>query len=161
MASRLRSFEDSIGTSESATMQEMKIDAASVSPNSTNRRPIVPVRNDSGRNTVAAAVERGEQAVAAVFQVSVDVFQHDDRVVDYETDREHDGKQRQRIERIVHRVNEDRRRNDRYGNGERRDQGGAPIAHEAVNDDEHASEREQNGELDFAERRTDELAVID
>ena len=48
------SFEASIGVSVSATSAENSTDAASVKPNSRNRRPRSPGRNEIGTNTAAS-----------------------------------------------------------------------------------------------------------
>ena len=46
-----KSFEDIIGVRLSATNAEKPTAAATVTPNSPNRRPVSPVMNDTGTNT--------------------------------------------------------------------------------------------------------------
>ena len=97
------SFEAIIGVSDSATNAEKPTAAATVTPNSPNRRPVSPVMNDTGTNTAisTSVVEitakpisreplmRGQRRGLAGLDAAHDVLEHHDGVVDHQADGQH------------------------------------------------------------------------
>ena len=87
----------------SATNAENPTAAATVTPNSPNRRPVSPVMNDTGTNTAISTsvvamtanpislrtVDGCEHRGLAALYAPHDVLEHDDGIVDHEADREH------------------------------------------------------------------------
>ena len=107
------SCEHIIGVSVSATKPETSTAPASVSANSMNSRPVLPVvkrdrrihrgqrqrHRDDGEADLARADHRRLERRHALLDVAVDVLQHDDGVVDHEADGQHQRQQRQRVDR--------------------------------------------------------------
>ena len=91
-------------------------------------------RDDRQRDLVRAAdrrVERGH----AVLDMAVDVLDDDDRVVNDQPDAEHQGEQRQKVDRIAERQQRDHHPDQREWNGDDRDERRAQIAQEQENHD--------------------------
>ena len=107
------SFEHIIGVSVRATTPEKKIAAASVMRELAEQPAGVAGhegerhehrhqrrgRGDDREADLAGAVEGGEQRRLAVLDAAVDVLDLDDGVVDDDADGEHDGEQRQHVDR--------------------------------------------------------------
>ena len=108
----MSSFEHIIGVSVSATKPDTTTAPASVTANSRNRRPVRARREGNGRidggkrqghrndgeadfaRTLHGSIERFH----AVFDVAIDVFEHDDGVIDHEADSQHEGEQGERVD---------------------------------------------------------------
>ncbi len=151
----MSSLDAIIGEMVSATSIEKAMAAAMAIANSVNRRPIWPCMNVIGTNTAMstkrggddgeadlarAAVGGDERRFAFFLDPAVDVFQHDDGVIDHKTDGHDEGEQRQHVdrqaERIEHREGRDQR--DRHGHGG--DQGRLDRAEEH---EDHADDEQQ------------------
>ena len=85
----------------------------------------------------------GLAARHALLDIARDAFDDDDRVVDDDADRQHDGEQRREIDRKAKRRHRSEGADDRHRNGRRRNEHRAPILQENENDDQH-----QNAGLD-------------
>ena len=116
-------------------------------------------RDDRQRDLVRALDRRVERR-HAVFDMAVDVLDDDDRVVDHETDAEHERQQRQQIDRIAERQQRDHHADQRQRNGHDRDEGRAQIAEEQEDHDD--DDRRRLGERlgDFVDRGADERGRI-
>ena len=89
-------------------------------------------------------LHRSERRVArrqAVLDVMLDRFDDDDRVVDDETDREHEAEERERVDAKAEQREEHERADERHGHGAERDQGRAPALQKDEDDDDHEHER--------------------
>ena len=69
-------------------------------------------------------------------ELALDILDHDDRVVDDEADRQHHAEQAQHVEREAEDLHHRQRRDQRHGNGDRRNDRRAPALQEDE-DDEH------------------------
>ena len=91
----------SIGVRVKETISETAIAAADVSPKDDMKRPTIPVMNPTGMNTASSGKSRRKHREADLacsldgrlkrvhalfFDESVDVLQHDDRVIDHDSD---------------------------------------------------------------------------
>ena len=109
--------------SVSDTNADTTIAMVTTTANSRNSRPTMPAMNNSGMNTAisemlietmvkpissdpfSAAVE----AIHAVFDVTVNVLQHHDGVIDHEADRDGQSHQRQIVDAVAVHVHDARR----------------------------------------------------
>ncbi len=80
---------------------------------------------DDGEADLARAFDGRLDGLHAVLDVAVDVFQHDDGVVDDEADGEHHGEQRQRVDAEAEGEHQREGRDQRDRDGDDRDQRGA------------------------------------
>ena len=111
---------------------------------------------DHGETDFLGALDGGQHRVLAALDAPHDVLEHDDGVVDHQADGEHCGQQRERVDRVVERQHDDRRRNDRHRDRDRGNQRGAQRAEEQEDDDEHQDQRLGQREHHVLERRGDE-----
>src|SRR5580658_10300008 len=72
--------------------------------------------------------------LAFFFHEADDIFEHDDGVVDDDADGEGERQQRHVVERKIHAAHEREGGDDACGDGDSRDQHGAPVAHKKKND---------------------------
>ena len=89
-------------------------------------------------------LHRAQRRVArrqAVLDVMLDRLDHDDRIIDDETDREHETEERERIDAKAEKRKEHERANERHGHGAERDQGRAPALQEEKDHNDHEHER--------------------
>ncbi len=147
----MSNFEHIIGVRESATKPDTSTAAETVKANSVNSCPVRPVMNTSGVNTAASVMVMAMTAKPisllpcnaalvgrhALLDVAVDVLQHDDCIVDHEAHGEHDPEHRQHVDREAQHVDEEKRADQRYGNGDRRNQRGAQAPEEQENHQHH------------------------
>ena len=96
--------------------------------------PVVPGKNATGTKTATSTSEvamtapvtslmASEAALAALglafLQVALDVFNHDDRVVDHQAGGERDAEQSQRVDGKAEQLDESKRPDERNRNGDR------------------------------------------
>jgi len=67
-------------------------------------------------------LKRGVEGCCPFVDMPVDVFDHDNRVVDDEPDREHEAEQREHVDRIAERVHHGKGRDDRHRDRDGRDE---------------------------------------
>ena len=89
-----------------------------------------------------------------------DVFQHHDGVIDHEPGRQHDGEQRQDVDRKPHQIGGGDRADQRHRHGDRRNDRRPPIAQEEIDDDHDDDRREDQRQLHLMDRTLDEGGVI-
>ena len=108
----------SIGDSVSATKHDSSTAKARTKPNSAKSRPAVPGKNEIGMNTaarVAVVARHGEEDLAgaehgggaraeAETALARDVLDDDDGVIDDEAGGQHQGEQRQDVDREIRRA---------------------------------------------------------
>ncbi len=140
------------------TKSEVKVEMTTTSANSTNWRPPLNERDrqedddvdqrdhDGRRADFLAAFDRRRCGIRAEFGVvTLDVLQHDGRVVDQDADHERHAQQRHRVEREVEELHErdrDReRRRDRHADDDR----AAPRAQEENHRDAGQRDRLEQG----------------
>ena len=126
----------------SALKAEIVIEKAMVSANWRNRIPVVPGekgdrhedrnqhqrRGDDGAGDLLHGVRRCFDGVRlALVQMTLDVFDNDDGVVDDQTRSERDAEQRQRVDGKTEQFNKSESPDERNWDRDRRDDGGAPI----------------------------------
>ena len=121
-----------IGASVSDTSAETTIEAVTVSANSRNSRPMMPLMSRSGMNTaiseqeidttvkpisrepLSAAVNGG----FAVLDMAIDILHHHDGVIDHEADRDGERHQRQIVDAEMHQIHRRERPGDRQRDGD-------------------------------------------
>ena len=96
--------------------------------------------DDRQRDLVGAPDRRIERR-HALLDVAVDVLHHHNRVVDHETDAEHERQQREQIDRIAERHQRDHHADQRKRDGDDRNEGRAQIAEEQENHHDHDRRR--------------------
>ena len=87
---------------------------------------------------VLCAASRGRHALA---QIALDVLDDDDGIVDDDADGQHEAEQRKRVERDAHRRHDREGPDQRHGNGDDRDDRGAPSLQEQDDDHDHEQHR--------------------
>ena len=116
-------------------------------------------RNDRPAQ-LAGRGDRGRYRRKPVLEMPVDVFNHDDGVVDHETDRQHQRQQGQQIDRIAEgqKDNEctDQRQRNRYGRYQRRIDRAEKHEHDECDDDQGFDQTDH----DLVDRGVDELGGI-
>ena len=119
------SFEHIIGDSDRASTAEKVTAAAIVTASSANTRPMLSFKNATGANTETSTtvvaitanatwrvpLNDASSGVSPILYAPVRVLEHDDRVVDHETDRQREREQRHEIDRKAER-REHRERRD-------------------------------------------------
>ncbi len=106
------------------------------------------------------AVERRRHHVLAHLHVAHDVFEHHDRVIDDEADRERDRHQRQIVERVVERPHHRERPDDRHRQRQARDDRRGQIAQEQEDHHHDQKDGEQQRVLHVVDRRANRLGMI-
>ena len=162
----------SAGDSVSALIAERNIDTATVTANWRNSSPEMPGMKATGTNTESSTsviamigakicpiailvASRGRQ-FGMVFHHLLDRLDHDDRIVHDDADGQHDRQQRDGVGGIADRVQHDERADQADRNRDRRDQRGAQVAQEQVDDEHHKDERLDQRLLHLVDRGGDE-----
>ena len=168
------SFEHSIGVSVRATTPEKKIEAASVMPNSRKSLPVLPVMKASGTNTAirvavvaitAKPISRAPSKEASsggwpFLDAPVHVLDLDDGVVHHDADGEHDGEQRQHVDRCAEEGHHHEGRRDGDRDRHHGHDGGAPVAQEDQDDEDHQRHAFHEGVQHAVDGGADELALV-
>ena len=140
---------------------------AMVSANCWYRRPVMPPMNATGMNTAARiraiaitgpwtcliAASVASRGDLPVFDVMLHGFDNDDRVIDDETDCEHQAEQRQRVHREAEQREQRERADERHRHREQRDQRRAPALQEHEHHQHDESDRFQQRYDDSGECR--------
>ncbi len=96
----------------------------------------------------------------ALLDVAIDIFDDDDRIIDHEADRQHQGQKRQQIDRIAE---QEQKAHDAH-HGERnrhdRDDRRAQVAEEEKDHHDDDERGLGNGLFDFADRGADEIRRV-
>ncbi|MNI33592.1 hypothetical protein D3C73_875500 [compost metagenome] len=87
--------------------------------------------------------------------ISFDVLDHDDGVIDDDADRQHQGEQRQGVDRIAQRQQDGEGADEGDGNGQHRDDGRTPGLQEDQDDDGHQDDGFDDDVLDRRDGRLD------
>ena len=74
----------------------------------------------------------GFNSCLAARHVRVNVFDHDDCVIDYQTDRRRDSSQGHEIETESRKIHGEKGDQDGHGNYDNRDKGRAPVAQKSI-----------------------------
>ena len=96
----------------------------------------------------------------ALAQIALDVLDDDDRVIDDDADREHETEQRQSVERDPHRRHDGERADQRHGDGDDRNDRGAPRLQEQDDDHDDEQHRLEQRPHHGIDRRLDEVGRI-
>ena len=115
---------------------------------------------DDGETDLARPVEGGLHAALAHLQMPDDILQHDDGVVDDETDRQGQRHQRDVVDGVVEQVHDREGAEDRHRQGQAGDDGGREVADEEKDHQHHQDQGQQQGEPDIVDRGLDRLAGI-
>ncbi len=116
-------------------------------------------RQGNGNQRAADLVHGGISGVAGAeppLQIALDIFHHDDRVIDHDADGKDETEQRQIIERYAEHVEDGEGADQRYRNGDHRNDGGAPILQKQADHPDDQQYRDEDGADDFADRLADE-----
>ena len=96
----------------------------------------------------------------AAFDVTHDVLEHDDGVVDHEADGQRQRQQRQIVDAVAHHVHAGERAQDRHRQRERRDNRGGCVAQEQVDHQHDKDRRQHQSELDVVDRIADRHRAV-
>ena len=94
-----------------------------------------------GPTSSRAASMAAWNGVLPVVQMPLDVLHHDDRIVDDEADREHDGEQREQVDREAGDQHQEDRADERDRDRDDRDDHGAHRSEEQEDHDDHDQQR--------------------
>ena len=118
-------------------------------------------RRQNRQSDLARAFDRGLVRAHALFlDKAKDVFEHDDGVVDDDTDHQREAEHRDRIERIAHRVHQRKGRDDRGRDGEAGDERRPEAPQKQENDDGREYRADDQMLLDSVERVFDKDRVV-
>ena len=114
-----------------------------------------------GEADFGGAFDGGLHRPHTVLDVSENVFQHHDGVVDHEPDRDRQRHQRQVIQAVVHQIHhrEGADQRDRHGDGW--DNGGPEVPQEQEDDRHHQPDGQHQGELHVLDGRPDRQRAVD
>ena len=115
---------------------------------------------DDGEEHLAGAKHGGGARAHALVAPTHDVLEHHDGVVDNQAGRQHQRQQRQDVDREPGHVDRGDRADQRDRHGEARDQRGAPVAQEQIDDGQHDRHRQAKRQLDLMDGAVDEGGVI-
>ena len=109
----------------------------------------------NGETDLARTLERGLHGREAVLDVTNDILDHHDRVIDHEADPDREGHERQVVEAVAklihHREGADERERNRDGGNDRRPE----IAQENEDHHHHESDRQDQRELNVGDGGAD------
>src|SRR5271165_6945217 len=105
---------------------------------------------EHGKADFARAAQRGVQGTHSLLDVPGDVFNHYNRVVHHEAGGNGERHQRQIIEAVTEQVHRSEGPDQRHGNHDRGDHGGAGAAQEKEYDQDDQTDRDAEGALDVA-----------
>ncbi len=118
--------------------------------------------DDHGREHFAHGVDRRMRRVLLLFaHVSFDVLDDHDRVVDDDTGREHDAKERERVDREAKQLHERKRADERHRNGDGRNNRAAPVLQEQEHDEHDETDRFEQRPEHFNDRLTHDRDVVE
>lgn len=87
--------------------------------------------------TLPAWRDRWLRPGTALLDIALDIFHHHDGVIDHDADGKHEAEKAERIDGEAEHIHHRERADDGDGNGDQRDDGGAPCLQEQDNDDHH------------------------
>ena len=108
-----------------------------------------------GEANFACAAQRGRERVLAIFHVAHDVLDHDDGIIDHEAGADRQRHERQIIERKAAEPHDAEGRDNRQGQRDAGDDGGAHGAQENEHDGNDQRHAQDKRELHVADRRAD------
>ena len=117
-------------------------------------------RNERAAHFIHRLFRRFLGRQAELGHVVLDAFDHDDRVVDDDADRQHHAEQRQHVDRETERRHADRRADDRDRHGDDRDQRRPNALKEQEDDQDDEHQRFEECMDDCVDRRTRELRRV-
>ena len=109
---------------------------------------------DHGSGDLFHGLEGGLFGRHPVFDVTLYGFHHDDGVIDHQADGEHQAEQREGVDGEAEQREEDEGADQRDGNGQQRNQCGAP----ALEEDVHHHDHQQDGDSQSLDNFADTLA---
>ena len=116
--------------------------------------------DDSSRNLVHG-IDRGRQRrLVTLVELGMHSLDYHNGIVDHNGNGQEQGRQRQQVDGESEYRQEEERTNERYGNGNKRDERRAPVLQEYVDDQEHQNEGEHQGEHHLLDRGIEELGHV-
>ena len=106
---------------------------------------------DDRPDQFARADQRGVHARQSFAHMALDVFDHDDGVVDDQPDRKHDREQREQVEREAEELHQEERADERNRNRDDRHDDRAERAEEQEDHDHHDEQRVDQSFYDFVD----------
>ena len=121
--------------------------------------------SDTVIDTMVKPISRGArdgrfEPGLAEFEVTRDVLDHHDRIIDDETDGDRQPHQRHVVEAVAKQIHDRERRDQRHRNGEARDQRRARIAQEGEDHQHDEDDGDQHGDLNAVHRCADGLRPV-
>jgi hypothetical protein len=120
---------------------------------------VIVIATIGATSSRAASIGR-RHGLLALVQVPLDVFHHHDRVVDDEADRQHDGQQRQQVDRESGNQHQKHRADQRNRDRHDRDEHGSERTEEQEDHDDHDEQRFGQGPQHFADGVVDVLGRV-
>ncbi len=118
------------------------------------------VIEDNGEADVAGADQRRLAPLHPLFHVALDVFQHDDGVIDDKAGRNGQRHQRQVVQRIVEKIHGAESADDGDGHGDGRNQRGAAVLQEDEDHADHQAHGDDQGPLGLRQRIADRRRAV-
>mgnify|MGYP007026932923 CR=1 FL=1 len=116
--------------------------------------------SDNGPTDLLHGLDGGLTRRETFGDVSLDVFDHDDGVINDDADGEHETEERQIVQRESKGLHDGQRADERHRNGEQRDDGGTPALQEKNDhEDDEQHGLDERGEHGF-DRGADELGGV-
>ena len=128
-----------------------------VGTNTAERTSAIPT---TGPDSSSIAFERRVLWSQSFFDVPLHAFDHDDRVVHHQPDRQHQPKERKRVDGKTEQRKEHERADERNRHGQQRDQRGAPALQEKKDDKDDQGERDQQSLDDFLDAFRDRASRV-
>ena len=116
--------------------------------------------DNSSRNLVHGIDRSRQRTLISQIKLGMHGLNHHDGIVNHDGDSQQQGREYKQVDGEAHQVEEEERTDERYGNGNQRDQRGAPVLQEDVNHEEHQDEREDQGEYHLLDRGEEELRDV-
>ncbi len=118
------------------------------------------VIGDDGEPHLPGTVHGRLHSALAHLQVTDDILQHDDGVVDHESDRERQPHKRDVIQAVAEQIHHPEGSDYRHRQGHAGNDGGGEIADKEENDHHHQHQGEQQGKLDIVNGSLDRQAAV-
>ena len=116
---------------------------------------------DDGTRYLVHGVDRcGERRLVALVELGVDSLYHHDGVVDHDGDGQQQCRQCEQVDGESEHLEEEERTDERHRHGDERDERGAPVLQEEVDDDEHQQQGEHQSEDHLLDRGIEELGHV-
>ena len=116
---------------------------------------------EHGEADLARAAQRRVERTHPILEMTGDVLDHHDRVVDDEASGDREGHQREVVERVAEQVHDSERADERQRHGDARNHRRPSAAKKKKNDEDHQTDGDGQGALDLEHRRANGRRAIE